>query len=377
MTTPSYLIDGVRTPYGKRGRALSSLSSIDLGAAVIGELVQRHPEAARADAVLMGVVVQGGLGQNPARNAAFTGGVDLSVPGITLNNVCLAGLDTVCDATRRVRSDESQMIIVGGFDSMSRNVPLTDVQPANAVDFDGLTCSLSGEGMGALSDRMNAELGIDRHSQDLWALKSHQRAAAAPFAETGEIIPLNVNGQTVSTDEGIRPDTSLEALAALRPAFVAGGTITAGNSAQMTDGASAGIVGTFAAAEKLGVEPLGRITGWSYTAGPDTSLHLKPAQAISELLASRGLGVGDIDLFEINEAFAGVAVASAQKLGLPDDVVNVNGGAIALGHPLGGTGFRLLHTLALELKRRNARRGIASLCGGGGQGLAVLIERDN
>jgi acetyl-CoA C-acetyltransferase len=327
----------------------------------------------------MGVVVQAGLGQNPARTAAFRGGIGLHVPATTLNNVCLAGLDSVCDASRRVAGAEGQVFLVGGFDSMSRHVPIRTEpggEPVNAVDLDGLTCSIGGGGMGLLSDRTNAELGIDREAQDSWALGSHQRAAKAPFLETGEVMSLTVDGRAMSTDEGVRFDSSVEALARLRPVFMADGTITAGNAAQMTDGASAGVVGTFATAERLGLEPLGRIAGWAYTAGPDTSLHLKPAQAISDVLARCGLGLADIDLFEINEAFAGVVVASCRKLGLPGDVVNVNGGAIALGHPLGGTGFRLLHTLALELRRRGLRRGIAALCGGGGQGLAVLIERE-
>lgn len=380
MAEPSYLIDGVRTPFGKRGGALSEWTSIDLGSAVISELVSRHPGVTQADAVLMGVVVQAGLGQNPARNAAYRSGIKLDVPAMTLNNVCLAGLDSVCDGSRRINASEGEMYVVGGFDSMSRHASIATApgaEPIGAVDFDGLTCSLSGEGMGLLSDKMNDELNVGRDAQDNWAFESHRRAAAAPFAETGEIMTLTVDDAPMSSDEGIRRDTSPEALARLKPAFMAEGTITAGNAAQMTDGASAGLVGTRDVAEKLGQEPLGRIAGWSYTAGPDASLHLKPAQAIGDLLAKRGLGIADVDLFEINEAFAGVVVASCQKLGIPDDVVNVNGGAIALGHPLGGTGFRLLHTLALELKRRDLHRGIATLCGGGGQGLAVLIERDH
>lgn len=378
MNTPVYLIDGVRTPFGRRGGALTSWSSIDLGAAVVGELVLRHPALTRVDAVLMGVVVQAGLGQNPARTAASQGGIPLSVPAMTINNVCLAGLDSVCDASRRTAAAEGEVFLVGGFDSMSRQVSITAPggDLVNAVDLDGLTCAISGDGMGLLSDQTNAELSIDREAQDIWALGSHQRAAAAPFPETGEVMTLTVNGTAMSTDEGIRFGSSLEALAQLSPAFMADGSITAGNAAQMTDGASVGVVGTLETAEQLGVEPLARIAGWAYTAGPDTSLHLKPAQAISDLLTRRGLSLADIDLFEINEAFAGVVVASCRKLGLPADVVNPNGGAIALGHPLGGTGFRLLHTLALELRRRDLRRGIAALCGGGGQGLAVLIERE-
>ena len=241
---------------------------------------------------------------------------------------------------------------------------------------DGLTCALSGQSMGVLSDKCNRELGISRDDQDRWAYQSHMRAAAAKdFLASEEILRLPSNDGSIASDQGVRPSTNPEALAKLQPAFSPDGTITAGNASQMADGASVGVVANHTVAQASDVAPLARIVDWAFIAGPDATLHLKPAFAVQRLLNRQELTASQIDLFEINEAFAGVALASSRHLGLSREVVNVNGGAIALGHPLGGTGFRLLLTLAFEMKRRDVRRGIATLCGGGGQGLAVLIER--
>lgn len=381
------LLDGIRTPFGRYLGVLAGLSSRALIAAAIGELIHRYPAFAQADAVLLGQVLQAAQGQNPARLAAAAAGVDWRVPALTLNNVCLAGLASVADAARRIRLGEGKRYIVGGGDSMSqaphaRLLRQTERRPGDlgftdVMINDGLWCALGNEGMGPLSERANRELGIERAEQDAYAAASHQRAAAAVasgFFE-GEILPLTVAGASVENDEGIRADTTVEKLAGLRAAFEEGGTITAGSASQMTDGASVGLVCSQADAEALGVTPLGRILAWAEVAGPDNTLHLKPANAIELALARAGLKLADIDLFEINEAFAAVVIATCRRLDLPADRVNVNGGAIALGHPLGGTGFRLLLTVARELRRRQGRYALATLCGGGGQGYAVVIER--
>lgn len=379
-----YLLDGLRTPFGKYRGALASLSTVDLGSTAIRALLARNEWGSNPSASLFGVVVQAGLGQNPARIAATAGGVSLSSPALTLNSVCLASLEAVCDATRRIRSSEGTHYLVGGFDSMSRApriLPLPDGElegdgnPYSALMSDGLSCALSGGSMGEISDRCNQQLNISREAQDLWASMSHTRAAAATAVlQRDEIFPVLTAAGTVCADQGIRTNSTLEGLAQLRPAFTREGTITAGNASQLADGASVGLVVDAVMADRSGRTPLARIVDWGWIAGPDASLHTKPADAIEKVLSQQGLKASDIDLFEINEAFAGVAIASSVQLGVPPDVVNVNGGAIALGHPLGATGFRLLLTLAHEMRRRRVKRGIASLCGGGGQGLAVLIE---
>jgi acetyl-CoA C-acetyltransferase len=378
----AFLVDGLRTPFGKYRGALSNESSVDLGAAVIAALVKRNPWAARPDAALMGVVIQAGLGQNPARIAAVRGGVSMSTPALTLNGVCLASLEAACDATRRIRLGEGASYLVGGFDSMSRAPGLVQpewelterVDTRSSLMTDGLGCALAGESMGSLSDRVNRELRISRADQDAWAAMSHARAAAARgVTEREELTPVRSAGVDVMADQGIRA-TSVDALASLKLAFSEAGTITAGNSSQMSDGASAGLIVSGAYLQQVGATPMARIVDWGWVAGPDASLHLKPAMAIRLLLEKRRLKATDIDLFEINEAFAGVSIATARALGLDAENVNVNGGAIALGHPLGASGFRLLLTLALEMRRRKVKRGIATLCGGGGQALAVLIE---
>ncbi len=382
-TNDAWLLDGVRTPFGKYRGALAPLNSLELGQRAIGEMITRHPQARTPDAVLMGCVVQAGLGQNPARIASVRAGVARITPALTLNSVCIASLEAVCDATRRIRSGEGKSYLVGGFDSMTRAPTLSpsgfdpaDAAPTrSALDSDGLRCALTGESMGVLSEACNKELGIGREEQDEWALLSQLRAArSAAWREEREIVAVETTDGIVTSDQGIRADSTLAKLSSLKAAFGDGGTITAGNASQMSDGGSAGLVVGSAALERGGATPLARIVDWGWVAGPDATLHLKPANAIRKLLDKRGLKPSDIDLYEINEAFAGVTIASARALGLPDDVVNVNGGAIAIGHPLGASAFRLLLTLALELRRRGARRGIASLCGGGGQGMAVLID---
>lgn len=381
------LLAGVRTPFGRMQGALSALSSRQLSAAAIRALLEQVPALARCDGVLLGQVLQAAQGQNPARLAAADAGVDWSVPAITLNSVCLAGLASVADASRRIRCGEGEAFLVGGGDSMSRaphaallregmarpgNVELVDT-----LVHDGLWCSLGGEGMGMLSERANRALGIGREIQDELALRSQRLAAQATEAGrlAREIAPVRVGEVALERDEGIRADATLEKLQGLSPAFLPEGSITAGNASQMSDGASVGALTSLAYAERLGRRPLARIVACAEIAGPDNSLHLKPALAVELALERAGLTLSDMALFEINEAFAAVVVASQQRLGIPLDLVNVNGGAIAVGHPLGGTGFRLLLTLAHELDRRQGRYGVASMCGGGGQGFAIVIER--
>ncbi len=385
-TTP-VLLDGVRTPFGRYRGVLSHLTSRDLMAHAIRALVARTPELERPDGVMLGQVLQGAQGQNPARLAACSGGVDWTVPATTTNSVCLAGLSTVSDAIRRIRLQEGSAYIVGGGDSMSRAAHAAVLRqglrrpgPMEFVDtmvFDGLWCSLTDEGMGEVSERANTELGVKRDAQDGLAARSHRLAAGA--TDEGrlrdEIVPVALDDASVDADEGIRRDATPERLARLRPAFAADGSITAGNASQMSDGASVGAVTSLEMAERLGRRPLARLIACAEVAGPDTMLHLKPAMAARRALERAQLRLSDIDLFEINEAFAGVVVASCEELDVPLDRVNINGGAIALGHPLGGTGFRLLLTLARSLHQQQARYGVASLCGGGGQGFAIVIER--
>lgn len=382
----AFLLDGARTPFAKYRGALGTLSALELGQHAIETIIERHPWAIKPSAVLQGVVVQAGLGQNPARIAAVRAGIDPTTPALTLNSVCLASLEAACDAARRIRLGEGSHYLVGGFDSMtqaprllaSEFEPPTSAEPRSALHSDGLSCALAGLSMGTLSDRCNRELGISRADQDEWACMSQQRAAAvAAVIQKDEIVAIQCDDKLVSADQGIRPDTQLTELAKLRPAFDPEGTITPGNASQLADGASAGLIVSGAMLSQARNPPLARIVDWGWVAGPDPTLHLKPAAAIQLILDKQGLDSSAIDLYEINEAFAGVAIASARALNVRPEVVNVNGGAIALGHPLGATGFRLLLTLALELRRRGARRGIASLCGGGGQGLAVMIENVN
>jgi acetyl-CoA C-acetyltransferase len=378
------ILDGVRTPFGKWKGSLSPFNGTDLGTIALKELLSRTPEAKEADGVILAQVIQAGQGQNPARKVASNAGVSLSTPAITLNNVCLAGISTVIDAVRRIHFNEGELFITGGFDSMTNAPHLAPIRQElsfGAVEFydslnDGLRCSINEQSMGLLSDNKNTELGITREQQDEYAVLSQTRAedARKKGRLQTEIVPVDTGKFTLEEDEGIRPNSSVDKLAKLRPAFQKDGTLTAGNASQMSDGASIGIIASEEKAQVLGKTPLARILGWSEIAGPDTSLHLKPAQAIKDVLAKNSLSIDDIDLFEINEAFASVVIASCNELGINADKVNVNGGAIAIGHPLGGTGFRLILTLAHELKRRGGGKGIATLCGGGGQGTAILIE---
>ncbi|WP_020499132.1 acetyl-CoA C-acyltransferase [Sciscionella marina] len=373
------LLSAARTPVGRFGGALSGVDAADLGAHAVRSALNRAGDV-EPEVILLGNVVQAGNGQNPARVAATRGGVATTVPGITLNNVCLASMTAAGMAASMIRAGEVETALVGGFESMSRaphGIRLrgaAKVGDASTVDLlvrDGLWCSLSDQGMGPMSDAATAELGVSRDDQDAFAAGSHLRAAAALDRLREEIAPLG----ELDRDEGVRAGSTQQKLASLSPAFTPGGTLTAGNSSQMSDAGSAGFVSTMARAEAMGIEPLAEIGGYVSIAGPDPTLHLKPARAARKLLEVHGLSPADVDLWEVNEAFAAVVLATARDLDVDLDRVNVNGGAIALGHPLGASGFRLVLALAYEMCRRGAAVGVAAICGGGGQGGALLLRR--
>ncbi|WP_029150067.1 acetyl-CoA C-acyltransferase [Microbacterium indicum] len=378
-----------RTPQGRIGGALASLSAVDLGAAAIrGALAQGGVSASAVDAVLAGNVLQAGSGQNPARQAAIAAGIGWSAPAATVNAVCLSGTAAIIDAARRIRLGEAEVVVAAGMESMSRAPHLLPGSRAGwrygdavAVDHaahDGLTDAFGHESMGALVERDNAALGITREEQDAIALRSHRLAARA--AEDGvfdaEITPVDAPRHgTVTGDEGIRPDASAKRLAGLRPAFATGGSITAGNASQLSDGAAAVVLTTRDRAESEGWTVLAALGAHAQIAGPDTALHDRPARAVEAACVREGITPGDLDLLEINEAFAAVVARSQALLGVDPDDVNVHGGGIALGHPIGASGVRLVVHLAHELARRGGGIGAAALCGGGGQGDAVLLRR--
>ncbi|WP_010529556.1 thiolase family protein [Lentibacillus jeotgali] len=376
------LLDGVRTPFGKWKGALSKLSAVELGTSAVAALLHRYPEARKADGAILAQVIQAGTGQNPARQVAYHAGIDPETPAITLNNVCLGGIATIADASRRIQLNEGNLYLVGGFDSMT-NAPHTanirmksgigHTQLNDTLQNDGLWCALTDQSMGTLTDHYNHIYKIPRQEQDEYAALSQRRAADA---QAGGKLADEIASITdlLEADEGIRVNTTIDKLSNLPPAFSPEGTITAGNASQMTDGASVGLVTSEENAQNLNQTPLAEVIDWQEVAGPDASLQTKPAKAVKNLLERQHLSIDDIDLFEINEAFASVVIASCRELGVNYDHVNVNGGAIAVGHPLGGTGVRLVLTLAYELRRRGGGKGIASLCGGGGQAFAILIE---
>jgi acetyl-CoA C-acetyltransferase len=368
------LAGAARTPIGRFGGALAGVDAVDLGAHAVRAALERCP-GLEPDYIAVGNVLQAANGQNPGRRAALAGGVRRDVPGITLNDVCLASMSAVALGVAMLRAEEATTVLVGGFDSMTRAPHAARMRPAvkagnqpliDVMVHDGLYCSIADAGMGGMSDAENLRLGVSREAQDHFAAASHQRAAAAEARLAEEIVPL----AGLEHDEGIRPQTTYEALAKLPPAFGHDGTITAGNASQVSDGAAAALITT----EERAEDPLAEIVGRAVVAGPDSTLHLRPAEASRKLLERHGLTTADIALWEINEAFAGVTVAAAEALEIDLERVNVNGGAVALGHPLAGSGLRLILTLAYELRRRGGGLGVATLCGGGGQGEAVLLR---
>ena len=375
------LAAGARTPIGRLSGGLAKVPAVELGAIAIRGAIDQCGDL-RPDYVAMGNVLQAANGQNPARQAAGRAGIPRQVPGITLNDVCLASMSAVGMAALMTRTGRARAVLVGGFDSMSRaphairmRFPhrMGDAELVDTMVRDGLWCGIEDVGMGQLSDRENLRLGITREDQDEAAAVSHARAGEA--IDAGRLADEIVTAALpIAHDEGVRRDTSVAGLGRLAPSFGEAGTITAGNASQLSDAGSAGVLTTSDVARAEGLAPLCEIVDSEIVAGPDSSLHLKPAYASQALLARNRLSPRDIDLWEINEAFAGVLVASTRELEIDADRVNVNGGAIALGHPLGASAFRLILTLAYELRRRNAELGVAALCGGGGQGEAMLIR---
>ena len=388
----SVIVTGARTPIGKLSGGLAPFSAQQLGGFVIKAALERaglSPD--EVDYVFMGQVLGAGQGQITARQAAVNGGVPMTVPATTVNKVCLSGLNTIYLADQMIQAGEADIVIAGGMESMT-NAPhilpgsragfrYGDATLQDAIVRDGLWCAFDACLMGAGTEKYSASRNISRERQDELAAKSHERAAAAikdgRFAD--EIVPVEIpqrKGDPLlfDTDEGVRPGTSAESLGALKPAFDSAGNITAGNASQLSDGASAVVVASKSAAERLAVSPLGEVVGYGQVAGPDPSLLSQPSRAIQAALERAGKVLGDVDLFEINEAFAAVGIASMDDLGITDEIVNVNGGAIALGHPIGMSGNRLALTLLGELRRRGGGLGAAALCGGGGQGDALLVR---
>jgi acetyl-CoA C-acetyltransferase len=381
-----------RTPIGKFSGVFSPLTAMQLGSvAIAGALERSGLDAAHVDEVRFGHVLQAGQGQITSRQAAVGGGLPMTVPCTTINKVCLSGMSAIASAAANVKLGDTTFAVAGGMESMT-NAPyvlpgarqglrMGDATLVDVMTHDGLWCAFDDCIMGESSDRRNAALGIERHVQDDWAAESHRRAAAATasgvFAE--EIVAVAVpqrKGEPVrvTVDEGIRAETSAESLAGLRPAFGPTGTVTAGNASQISDGAAALVIADRAAAEAAGLPILARILAYGQTAGPDATLHERPAEALRIALKKADLEPTDLDLVEINEAFASVAMWSAAMLDLSHDKVNVNGGAVALGHPLGATGARITVTLINALRQRGGGVGVAALCGGGGQGDALVVE---
>ena len=388
----SVIVAGARTPMGRLLGGLKDLPAADLGGVAIkGALARAGVSGEQVGYVIMGHVIQAGCGQMTARQAAVKGGIPMSIPSLTINKVCLSGLNAVALADQLIRSGEHQIVVAGGMESMTNAPHLLpksragfkygDVPMIDSMAYDALFDQFTRQAMGLLADERNrVSDGLTREEQDAFAAQSHRRAALA--MKNGiydeEIVPVTVrtrSGETEMTrDEGVRPETTVEALAALRPAFSADGTITAGSSSPISDGAAAVVVMSKGKAGELGLSWLAEIGASGQVAGPDSTLQSQPANAIKAAMAKEGISVDEIDLFEINEAFAAVGIQSARELGISLDRVNVNGGAIALGHPVGMSGTRIVLSLAHELRRRGGGTGAAALCGGGGQGDALIIR---
>ncbi len=390
--TTSVIVAGARTPIGRLLGSLTPFSGADLGGYAIKAALERAGITGdQVQYVIMGQVLQAGAGQIPARQAAVKAGIPMDVPALTINKVCLSGLDAIALADQLIRAGEFDVVVAGGQESMTNAPHLLpksrqgfkygSIEMLDAMAYDGLTDAFENIAMGESTEKHNTRLQIARPEQDEIAALSHQRAAAAQQAGRfkAEITPVEIpqrRGEPVvfDADEGIRADTTVQTLAKLRPAFGTQGTITAGSSSQISDGAAAVVVMSKARAEALGLTWLAEIGAHGNVAGPDNSLQSQPSRAIQHALKKDGLSVADLDLIEINEAFAAVAVQSMKDLDVSSERVNVNGGAIALGHPIGMSGARLVLHLALELQRRGGGVGAAGLCGGGGQGDALIVR---
>lgn len=387
------IVAGARTPLGKMSGGLASLSAVDLGAhAIKGALVKAGVAPEAVEYVLMGQVLQAGLGQGAGRQAAAKAGIPMNVPAVTLNKLCLSGINTITHAAMLVRSGEYDVVVAGGQESMTNAPHMLEksragfkygtIQMRDHMDYDGLWDAFTDQAMGGLTESMNDEDGVhfSREEQDAFAAQSHQRAAKAwadgKFAD--EVVPVTIKTRkgevVVDRDEGVRADTTAESMAGLRPAFRKDGTITAGNASQISDGAAAVVVMNKDKAVEQGLPILAEIKSHAWTAGPDSTLQHQPSQAIKAAAEREGVAADSFDLYEINEAFAAVSLASMKDLGIDDERVNVNGGAVSLGHPIGASGARIVLHLALELQRRGGGKGVAALCGGGGQGDALIVE---
>jgi acetyl-CoA C-acetyltransferase len=391
--TSSVIVDGARTPIGKFGGGFKDLPAVRLGARAIREAIRRAGvEPNRVDYVIMGQVLQGGAGQITARQAAIEAGIPKEVPSITINKVCLSGLNAIALADQLIRAGEIEVAVAGGMESMSQapyilpsarwGARMGNVEIVDSMIYDGLWSTFTDKHMGDSSDEVNSELQISREDQDAWAARSHQRAQAAweLGAMAEEVVSVEIQQRkgepvVVSTDEGIRPGTTEESLAKLKPAFRKDGTITAGNASQISDGGAAVVVMSRERAEELGVTPLVEIVAHGMCAERYAYLHTVPAIAMQNALKKAGKDVHDLGWVEINEAFASVSLNATRMLGVDEQIVNVNGGAVALGHPIGMSGCRLVLTLAYEMRRRGVDLGGAALCGGGGQGDALIIRR--
>ena len=389
----SVIVSGARTPIGRLLGGLKSLSGSDLGGhAIKGALEKAGVSGDQVDYVIMGQVLQAGAGQIPARQAANKGGIPLNVPALTVNKVCLSGLNAIALADQLIRAGEHEIIVAGGQESMTQaphmllgsreGTKYGDTTLTDHMQADGLWDAITDQAMGGLTESINAEKQkFSREEQDAFSARSHQLAAEAQKNGVfdDEIVPVEIPQRkgdpiVVKDDEGVRGDTTVESLSKLRPAFSKEGTITAGSASQISDGACAVVVMSKEKAESLGLTWLAEIGASGQVAGPDSSLQSQPANAIAQACEKEGISPSDLDLVEINEAFAAVGIASTRELGISEDVVNVNGGAIALGHPIGMSGARLALHLALELQRRGGGVGAAALCGGGGQGDALIVR---
>ncbi len=389
----SVIVAGARTPIGKLSGALAGFSAAQLGSFAIRAALERaHTAPDQVDYVIMGQVLLAGTGQVPARQAATAAGIPMTTPASVVNKVCLSGLNAIYQADLMIQAGDADIVVAGGMESMT-NAPhlllgarqgyrLGSAELRDSLMYDGLEDARSHEAMGKDSESFMPQFPkVTRERQDAFAAESHERAARATKEGilSEEIVPVEVPQRkgdpiVISEDEGIRPATTVDSLARLKPAFASGGSITAGNASQISDGASAVVVMSEAAAARCGVEPLGRILSYGMVAGPDTCLMTQPSRSTVKALGKAGIDLGDVKLFEFNEAFASVALASIDDLGVSADIVNPNGGAVALGHPIGASGNRLTLTLLHELRRRGGGIGVAALCGGGGQGDALVVR---
>jgi acetyl-CoA C-acetyltransferase len=386
------ILSAARTPIGKYLGGLADVPAPQLGAVAVAEALRRgNVPPAKVDEVIVGNVLQAGLGQNPARQSALKAGLPDTIAAYTVNKVCGSGLKAAMLAAQAIRAGDAEVVVAGGMESMSRAPYLLfgaragwkfgDQKVVDEMAFDGLTCPFENWPMGEAAEHIATKCGVTRADQDRFSAQSQRRATAARErnAFAAEIVPVTIGSgpkaKVVSADEGLRPETTAEGLSKLRPAFRSDGTVTAGNASMLSDGAAAVVLASSRAAERLGTRPLARVVAYSTSGVAPKDIFIAPVPAVRQVLDKAGLKLGDIDLFELNEAFAAQMLACGKELGLDEEKVNVNGGAIALGHPIGASGTRVLVTLLYALEQRGLKRGLASLCLGGGNAVAMIVER--